>query len=498
MFSGKFEKRALMKKTFMFIIFIFIIFYLFAQEWSEPINISNIPGSDYLPDIVIDNNGVLHCVWSHIIETWYRIVYYSKSEDCGETWSEPQIISQNIEHACFYPKIASDSQNNLYLIYDLNTGNWTETSVQFQMFDGVSWSDPISLTEGYPGANAPQKVVIDSEDRVYAFFYWFSFRYRYLENGEWSEVLYPYPNPPDADIGFVDIVADINNNLHLTGKYIDYGGPNQTIYANYDKNDDEWSELVFIPNEYVSGGEGIALDNEENPHIITRCSVEPYPYNIDGTQYTYFNGENWSDPILIVEDPQYQVIQVINNDVYLIDREKNDDVYNAVLYIQSNNFEGEIIYTSEFICDFSLQYSSLSGMLNFLFSEYDYQSENADVFLMKKELSNNNISENLIQKLSLIHLKQSYPNPFNPAAVGRSPITKIDFSLNKSGNTTLKVFNVRGQLVKLLVNEHKQKGDYSVIWDGTDMQNRQVSSGVYYYRLQIGNRVKTKSLILVK
>ena len=101
-------------------------------------------------------------------------------EDDGETWSEPQIISQNTEHACFHPKIASDSQNNLYVIYELNTGNWTETSVQFQMFDGVSWSEPINLTEGYPGANAPQKVVIDSEDRVYVFFYWFSFRYRYL------------------------------------------------------------------------------------------------------------------------------------------------------------------------------------------------------------------------------------------------------------------------------------------------------------------------------
>jgi hypothetical protein len=49
-----------------------------------------------------------------------------------------------------------------------------------------------------------------------------------------------------------------------------------------------------------------------------------------------------------------------------------------------------------------------------------------------------------------------------------------------------------------LIDEYKQPGQYSVIWDGTNMQNKQVASGAYYYRLQVGNRVKTKSLMLVK
>ncbi|MDO9576341.1 MAG: FlgD immunoglobulin-like domain containing protein, partial [Candidatus Cloacimonadales bacterium] len=65
-------------------------------------------------------------------------------------------------------------------------------------------------------------------------------------------------------------------------------------------------------------------------------------------------------------------------------------------------------------------------------------------------------------------------------------------------NTTLKILNIKGQLVKTLVNEYKAGGDYSVIWDGTDKNKKSVSSGVYYYRLQVSNRVKTKSLILVK
>jgi len=85
----------------------------------------------------------------------------------------------------------------------------------------------------------------------------------------------------------------------------------------------------------------------------------------------------------------------------------------------------------------------------------------------------------------------NYPNPFNPE-------TKINYALLKSGETSLKIFNVKGQLVKTLVNEYKYPGEYSIIWDGTDNSGKPVTSGVYYYRLQVGNRVKTKSLTKVK
>ena len=481
-----------MKQAILILLFL-LTSILFAQEWSEPVNISNMAGHDISPDITIDNNGVLHCVWEHEIETNFRKIFYSKSDDNGETWSPPENISQNNEYWLGSAQIDCDLQNNLFVTYDYNIGDWSETAVYLQKYNGINWNDPLNLTEGYPGCNH-SKIAIDSENRVYIFFYWFSFRYRYLENGEWSDVLYPYPNPGDDEIGFSDIVVDSNDNLHLTGKYINNTTDfNHTIYANYNKENNEWSELVFIHNEFESGGEGIALDNEENPHIVTRCSVAPYPYNTDRTQYSYYDGENWIDPLLVVEDPREQVIQNINNDVYIIDREKNEDIYNAVIYVQSNNFEGEIIYTADIVSGFLLRYSHDTNILYFFFTIYNSQEEDTDVFLMKKEIDTNITEENIIHNLSYdnITLSQNYPNPFNPQ-------TNINFSLRKGGKTTLKIFNIKGQLIKILVNEYKQKGDHSVIWNGTDMQNRQVSSGAYYYRLQVGNRVKTKSLTLVK
>jgi len=83
-------------------------------------------------------------------------------------------------------------------------------------------------------------------------------------------------------------------------------------------------------------------------------------------------------------------------------------------------------------------------------------------------------------------LQQNYPNPFNPA-------TTIGFSMPKSGNVKLQVYNLRGQIVATLVDEERVAGEYSVEWTPRD-----VASGMYIYRLRAGNFVETKKLVLLK
>jgi immune inhibitor A len=91
-------------------------------------------------------------------------------------------------------------------------------------------------------------------------------------------------------------------------------------------------------------------------------------------------------------------------------------------------------------------------------------------------------------------LHQNYPNPFNP-------LTTIRFTVNGSRSvlhTTLKIFNVRGQLVRILVDEEKAKGSYSAVWDGRDEEGSQVSSGVYFYQLNVGDESEAKKMVLLK
>ena len=87
---------------------------------------------------------------------------------------------------------------------------------------------------------------------------------------------------------------------------------------------------------------------------------------------------------------------------------------------------------------------------------------------------------------SLFSLSQNYPNPFNP-------ITKIRFDLPKNVNVKLTIYDMLGREIETLVNEQLNAGSYEVNWDGT-----KYTSGVYYYRLNAGEFVETKKMILVK
>lgn len=83
-------------------------------------------------------------------------------------------------------------------------------------------------------------------------------------------------------------------------------------------------------------------------------------------------------------------------------------------------------------------------------------------------------------------LSQNYPNPFNPS-------TQINFSVPKAGKVSLKVFNMLGQTVQILVDEFRSSGQYSVSFDAT-----QLSSGVYVYQLEFEGKVLSNKMILMK
>ncbi len=88
-------------------------------------------------------------------------------------------------------------------------------------------------------------------------------------------------------------------------------------------------------------------------------------------------------------------------------------------------------------------------------------------------------------------LRSNYPNPFNPS-------TTINFSLPQEDNVNLSIYNIRGQLVKTLINDNLERGEHSVEWSGLDTNNRHVGSGVYFYRLDSSHGTKIKRMILLK
>ena len=91
-------------------------------------------------------------------------------------------------------------------------------------------------------------------------------------------------------------------------------------------------------------------------------------------------------------------------------------------------------------------------------------------------------------------LAQNYPNPFNPS-------TTISYAVPEENGQVavrLSVFNLRGQLVRILVDKSQGPGTYNVNWDGSDDRGRQISSGVYFYRLVANDYVSTRKMVVLK
>lgn len=91
-----------------------------------------------------------------------------------------------------------------------------------------------------------------------------------------------------------------------------------------------------------------------------------------------------------------------------------------------------------------------------------------------------------VQSPYVFSLSQNYPNPFNPN-------TTIEYQIPNNEFVSLKVFDVLGKEVKIMLNEFKNAGKYSIVFDAS-----QLSSGLYFYRLQAGSHVSINKMMLLK
>ncbi|HNX01608.1 MAG TPA: T9SS type A sorting domain-containing protein, partial [Candidatus Cloacimonadota bacterium] len=100
-------------------------------------------------------------------------------------------------------------------------------------------------------------------------------------------------------------------------------------------------------------------------------------------------------------------------------------------------------------------------------------------------------NHDLVTVAPIAALYDNYPNPFNPE-------TTIQFSLQHAGKAKLEIFNIKGQMVRTLVDDALDAGIHKIIWNGKNQDKRTVGSGVYFYRLTTCNQSMTKKMILMK
>ncbi|RMF67218.1 MAG: T9SS C-terminal target domain-containing protein [Calditrichaeota bacterium] len=121
-------------------------------------------------------------------------------------------------------------------------------------------------------------------------------------------------------------------------------------------------------------------------------------------------------------------------------------------------------------------------------SRYFYKLEDIDVNGRKTEHGPIVVD---VTPPETFELSQNFPNPFNPE-------THIRFQIPEAGVVTIRIFDVLGREVRTLVNEQRQAGFHEVVWDAKNNDGTRVSSGIYYYRISVGEFHLTKKMLLLK
>ena len=213
-------------------------------------------------------------------------------------------------------------------------------------------------------------------------------------------------------------------------------------------------------------------------------------------------GETIHIPIRIINDSNIHSFSGIlryNSEILSLDTITTGNYFSNSILISNKNDEGEA-YVALSGFDPNNGSDELANVIFTVLNEFD---NHTTVTLTELQLNDNEpiesassmtINSALIidQQLPTIYaLYQNYPNPFNPS-------TEIRYILNKEELTTIVIYDVIGNKIKLLVNERKSIGHHAVEWDATNTAGEAVSGGMYFYTIESGSFKQTKKMIHLK
>lgn len=481
-----------MKKIIIAALIIFLIPWgTMTQTWTDPINISNLPGLDNQPDLCIDKNGTLHCVFTHKLGNNWRKIYYAKSTDDGLTWTTPEDISLNDDLSLMNPHIVADTNNILYISYDYNTGNPYQTMVFIKKFNGNLWEEPVNITPNEPESHS-NDLVVDYNNRIYCFYakggYHSKIYYKYFENELWTETICPYPG--NHYWALSDVSVDQFNNLHCIGMYHGEGQPHeedQVIYFKYEY-DLNWTDKTFLTERTAwQYGNEIDIDNQDDPHVAYRRK-DPYSTgpDDDSTMYRYYDGNWWSLPDLVISDPGHQRIVIDPyNRIHIFDKEKMEIGSKLIHYNRVNGLWVGYLLDSSYLNISNPDILELNNNLYFTYYKCFSDTDCKIRFMKNNLITDIHLFERFVDNYVV------YPNPFQTQ-------TTIEFKLINERQIEISVFELSGNKIITLMNENKKPGEYRLIWNGKDLNGKEVMPGLYLVRLQSGRNLVTQPVEIIK
>ncbi len=242
-------------------------------------------------------------------------------------------------------------------------------------------------------------------------------------------------------------------------------------HDNYASNND-----VMTPICRPTIGRSVGALNNDALFVGFVSNTDQYMGDPNGTANNYYagwftysadSGATWTAPVKFTPDEtpmrdwRYVSVSQLNTVT-------NDSVCNVHMTIQADTIPGSTVNTTDptYPKAVSAEFVGVNVTINI-----------PQLVVGVKDEGN---------KLYQFNLAQNYPNPFNPN-------TKISYSVAERNNVTLKVYDMLGREVATLVNTTKDAGNYEVNFDASKL-----ASGLYIYKIQAGNFVQSKKMLLLK
>jgi hypothetical protein len=221
-------------------------------------------------------------------------------------------------------------------------------------------------------------------------------------------------------------------------------------------------DLVGIMSFYAGNMQAIDIDNDGNEEVAVCID--------DNFLILKFNGSE--------NHHTYEVYYIKKNE--LSTEEEYQVYFGATMYDLQNDGEYEILISMRHTKELEPNY---------------YRSRDVTKIYRPDSTTSSNDDGMILTEMKLY---QNYPNPFNLS-------TEIKFKLIKPGTASIKVYNILGKEIKLLVQENLPAGEYSILWDGKDNEETQLPSGIYFIQMkaipngrQAGEYQQTIKSVLLK
>lgn len=234
--------------------------------------------------------------------------------------------------------------------------------------------------------------------------------------------------------------------------------------------------------------------NNSIPEIVFQSIDRQTIYVYDGAtkqiKYTYSNPDEIYHfvPEFCIKDP-YTPIDVNNDGIFEIITYRNYPNPTSSVVKVINGANGGILFQNTY-SDYDCTIKGLCDIDGDGYAEIciylGNTSQNIEKLLILSTTSNYVSINNTSSGVDSYKLKQNYPNPFNPN-------TKIEYTLTKSADVRLAIYDITGKEIASIVNEKQNAGTYIKDLSGTNL-----SSGTYFYQLSVNGNPETKKMVLVK